>query len=314
MQELITLFDRYGPLLVFLQVLITQLGVPVPSVPTLMVAGALVAEGHLSGGAALILAVLGSGIANFIWYLAGRRYGIRILGVMCRISISPDACVRRTENIFTRWGAWSLLIARFVPGLSLLSSPLAGATNLNIFRFILFDALGTMLWASLAIGGGMLLHRQVEAFIRALSTIDGVAVLVILALLALYIAWRWIERQRLLRFVRNHRISVEELHSLVSSGNAPVIVDVRSHIARQKDRRRIPGALEAELAEVRQLLADVARDREIVCYCNCPNEASAAHAVRQLREVGFSRVRPLVGGLDAWMELVEARNGAEKWR
>ncbi|MDB5801288.1 MAG: transrane protein [Rhodocyclales bacterium] len=129
MQELIALFDQYGPLLVFLQVLVTQLGAPIPSVPTLMVAGALSVDGHLSAGAALILAVLGSGIANFIWYLAGRRYGILILGIMCRISISPDACVRRTENIFTRWGAPSLLIARFVPGLSLLSSPLAGATN-----------------------------------------------------------------------------------------------------------------------------------------------------------------------------------------
>jgi membrane protein DedA with SNARE-associated domain/rhodanese-related sulfurtransferase len=311
LHELVTLFDRYGPLLVFLQVLITQLGVPIPSVPTLMVAGALAVEGHLSGGSAWILAVLGSSIANVIWYLSGRRYGMRILGVMCRISISPDACVRRTENIFTRWGAWALLVARFVPGLSLLSSPLAGATNLRISRFILFDALGTTLWAGLAIGGGMLLHRQVDAFIKALSSIGGVAILVIVALLALYIAWRWIERQRLLRFVRDHRIGVEELHSLVSSGNAPVIVDVRSYTARQKDQRRIPGALEADLAEVRQLLADVPRDREIVCYCNCPNEASAAHAVRQLREVGFSRVRPLVGGLDAWMVLVEAQKVSE---
>lgn len=306
MQELVALFDQYGPLLVFLQVLVTQLGAPVPSVPTLMVAGALSVDGHLSGGSALILAVLGSGIADFIWYLAGRRYGTRILGLMCRISISPDACVRRTENVFTRWGAWSLLVARFVPGLSLLASPLAGATNIGPARFIFFDTLGTTLWASLAIGGGMLLHRQVDAFIKALSSIGGVAIVVIAALLALYIAWRWIERQRLLRFVRRHRIGVKELHSLVSEGNAPIIVDVRSLITRQEDPRRIPGALEAELAEVQQLLADVPRDHEIVFYCNCPNEASAAHAARQLREVGFTRVRPLTGGLDAWMAHVES--------
>lgn len=310
MQELVTLFDQYGPLLIFLQVLITQLGVPVPSVPTLMVAGALSVDGHLSGGSALILAVLGSGIADFIWYLSGKRYGIRILGLMCRISISPDACVRRTENVFTRWGAWSLLVARFVPGLSLLASPLAGATNIGAARFLFFDTLGTTLWASLAIGSGMLLHQQVGAFIKALSSIGGVAILVIAALLALYVAWRWIERQRLLRFVRRHRIDVKELHALVSDGNAPIIVDVRSLITRQEDPRRIPGALEAELAEVQRLLADVPRDHEIVFYCNCPNEASAAHAARQLREVGFTRVRPLTGGLEAWMAHVESLEDA----
>ncbi len=300
MQQLITLFNQHGPLLVFLQVLVTQLGAPVPAVPTLMVAGALAVDGHLSALSALILAVLGSGIANFIWYLAGRRYGMRILGLMCRISLSPDACVRRTEHIFSRWGAWSLLVSRFVPGLSMLSSPLAGATRLAAWRFILFDGLGTALWASVAIGGGMLLHHQVAVFLSALASIGGIAVLVVIALLALYVAWRWIERQQLLRFVRKHRIGVEELDELISADNAPIIVDVRSQTLRAADPRRIPGALEAELADVRALLGHLPRDQDIVFYCNCPNEASAAHAARQLRALGFRRVRPLSGGLDAW--------------
>jgi rhodanese-related sulfurtransferase len=142
--------------------------------------------------------------------------------------------------------------------------------------------------------------------INALASIGSVAIAVLLALLALYIAWRWIERQRLLRFVRTHRIDVEELHTMVSSGNAPIIVDVRSLTSRQADPRRIPGALETELSEVKQLLADVPRDHEIVFYCTCPNEASAAHAARQLRDVGFTRVRPLLGGLDAWMSHAES--------
>ncbi|MDB5801287.1 MAG: sulfurtransferase [Rhodocyclales bacterium] len=178
-------------------------------------------------------------------------------------------------------------------------------------RFIFFDAIGTTLWAGLAIGGGMLLHRQVDSFIQALSSIGGVAILLIAGLLALYIAWRWIERQRLVRFVRDHRIGVEELHGLIGSGNAPVIVDVRSLTARQEDLRRIPGALEAELADVRQLLAHLPRDHLIVFYCSCPNEASAAHAARQLREAGFTRVRPLAGGLDAWIALAEASESAQ---
>ncbi|MEC5385262.1 DedA family protein/thiosulfate sulfurtransferase GlpE [Uliginosibacterium sp. H3] len=307
MQHILELFNQHGPLLVFLQVLVEQLGAPIPAVPTLMVAGALSMDGSLSASTVLMLAVLGSSIANFAWYLAGRRYGLRILGLMCRITISPDACVRRTENTFARWGVASLLVARFVPGLSALSSPLAGATGIGAARFLFFDALGTLLWAGTAIGAGMLLHRQVDAFLNALASIGSVAILVVAALLALYIAWRWIERQRLLRFVRTHRIAVDELYDMVSNGRAPIIVDVRSATSRQADPRRIPGALEVELGEVKNVLAAIPHDHEVVFYCACPNEASAAHAARQLRELGFKRVRPLLGGLDAWMLHAEGR-------
>ncbi|WP_341679126.1 rhodanese-like domain-containing protein [Niveibacterium sp. SC-1] len=307
MQDILELFHRHGPLLVFLNVLAEQFGVPLPAVPTLLVAGALAAQGELSGSTVLILAVLGSGIANFSWYLAGKRHGVRILGLMCRISLSPDACVRRTENVFVRWGAASLLVARFVPGLSAVASPLAGAMGFSASRFILFDSLGTTLWAGAAIGAGMLLNRQVEALINALSQIGGVAILVLLGMLALYVGYRWIERQRLLRFVRRNRIGVEELHELLETGQQPIIVDVRSSATRQNDPRRIPGALEAEIEEVRQLLAEVPPEREIVFYCNCPNEASAARAARLLKDIGFRRVRSLTGGLDAWEAYVGER-------
>jgi membrane protein DedA with SNARE-associated domain/rhodanese-related sulfurtransferase len=310
-QQLLRLFDQHGPLLVFLNVLVEQLGAPVPAVPTLIVAGALSVEGRFAWHSVLILAVLASGIANFSWYLAGRRYGVRILGLVCRITISPDACVRRTEKVFARWGITSLLVARFVPGLSAVASPLAGAMALPAARFVLFDTVGTALWASAAFGVGALFHRQVDALIRALSETGGGAILIIGALLALYIAYRWIERQRLLRFVRTHRISVEELHALVEQGSPPVIVDVRASRVRQDDPRRIPGALEGDLDEVQRLLADVPLDQEIVFYCNCPNEASAAYAARLLQRAGFKHARPLSGGLDAWVSHAEQRHSAE---
>lgn len=302
MLHLIALFDQHGPLLVFLNVLLEQFGLPVPAVPTLMVAGALSVEGALIWQQVLLLAVLGSGMANFSWYLAGKRFGLQILGLMCKISISPDACVRRTENTFARWGVAALLVARFVPGLSAVASPLSGAMGFPAVRFLVFDTVGTTLWAATAIFAGRLLHRQVDGVIDALDSIGASAILVLLGLLALYIAWRWIERQRLLSFVRSHRIEVEELRQRMEAGLTPVIVDVRSAVTRLSDPRRIPGALEAELEEVRQLLVDVPQDREIVFYCNCPNEASAANAARILRRAGYRRVRPLSGGLDAWMD------------
>ncbi|MGC3965406.1 MAG: DedA family protein/thiosulfate sulfurtransferase GlpE [Rhodocyclaceae bacterium] len=303
MQHLIDLFDQHGPLLVFLNVFIEQLGAPIPAVPTLLVAGALSADGRVSGLAAWAFAVAGSSTANLCWYWAGRRYGQRVLALMCRVSISPDVCIRRTENIFARWGLASLLVARFVPGLSAIASPLAGSMGFPAGRFAVFDALGTTIWAALFIGLGLLLHRQVDAVIGSMSEIGGVALLVLLALLSLYISYRWIERQRLLRFVRTYRIEPEELRTLIDKGASPLIVDVRAASLRASDPRRIPGAVEAELTEIARLLKDESSDREIILYCACPNEASAAHAARILRRQGFTRARPLRGGLDGWMAL-----------
>lgn len=301
MQRLVELFDQYGPLLVFLNVLIEQLGAPIPAVPGLMVAGALAADGRLSWLSVLCLAVLGSGMANFTWFLAGRRFGLRILGLMCRISLSPDTCVGRAGEAFARWGVAALLVARFVPGLSAVAAPMAGATGLGAGRFILFDTLGTSLWAGSAIGAGALLHRQVDTLIQALTDVGGGALPILAGLLALYVAWRWIDRHRLLRFVRQHRIEAHELRALLEQGGAPLIVDVRSASSRQADPRRIPGALDMELGQVRRLLADVPKDRDIVFYCACPNEATAARATRLLQKLGYTRVRPLAGGLDGWL-------------
>jgi membrane protein DedA with SNARE-associated domain/rhodanese-related sulfurtransferase len=300
MQELLRLFDQHGPLLVFLNVLVEQFGLPVPAVPSLLVAGMLAAQGQLVAWQVLLLAVLASGIANFSWFLAGRRHGMRVLGLMCRISLSPDACVRRTENTFTRWGLAALLVARFVPGLSAVSSPLAGAMGFGAGRFLLFDSLGTALWAGSAIGAGMLFNRQVDALIGALSQIGGFAIVVLAALLALFIAWRWVERQRLLGFVRRHRIDALQLRALLAAEAPPGVVDVRSQATRALDPRRIPGARESDIEGVRALLADVPLDHEVVLYCDCPNEASAARAARLLLRAGYTRVRALHGGIQAW--------------
>jgi membrane protein DedA with SNARE-associated domain/rhodanese-related sulfurtransferase len=300
MQHLIELFEQHGPLLVFFNVLVEQLGAPVPAVPALLVAGALSVDGAFSWQTILILALLASGIANFTWYLAGRRFGIRILGLMCRITLSPDACIRQTEKTFVRWGVASLLVARFIPGLSSVASPLAGAMRLPAGRFILFDTLGTALWAGASIAVGMAFHRQVDAVILALSDIGAFALLVVLILFVLYIAFRWLERQRLLHYVRIHRIDVIELHDLIEAGKAPVIVDVRSRSILSDDTRRLPGAREVELDELPRALADLPPDQEIVFYCSCPNDASAARATRIMKRAGYAYTRPLAGGLEAW--------------
>lgn len=315
MSHLIELFQQHGPLLVFFNVLVEQLGAPVPAIPALMVAGALSVDGDFSWQTVLILALLASGMANFVWYMAGRRYGMRILGVMCRITLSPDACVRRTERTFVRWGVLALLVARFVPGLSSVASPLAGAMRLPAGRFILFDTLGTTLWAGAAIAAGAVLHRQVDAIITALSDIGGFALWIVVALFGLYIAFRWLERQRLLRFVRINRIDVAELADRIAAGRAPLLIDVRAASALAAEPRMIPGARAVDLEDLSKELGHLPLDQEIVFYCSCPNDVSAARATRAMIKLGYKRARPLAGGVDAWFaRMAEAEGTAGEAR
>jgi len=287
---------------VFVNVLAQQLGLPVPVVPTLVVAGAVAASGKMSAVALYALAVAACVMADSSWYTAGRRYGGRVMSLLCRVSLSPDSCVSQTQNAFERWGPKALLISKFVPGLALIAPPLAGATRMQFGRFLLFSALGASLWVGAALAAGALLRTQIERLLPQAAQVGGTAALVLLVLLAAYVAYRWWERRRFLAALDMARISVEELKRQIEQGDAPVIVDVRSTTAQTLEARRIPGAVNVPVQDAARHLSELPRDREIILYCTCPNEASAAKVARLLMNNGFRRVRPLKGGLEAWID------------
>ena len=291
----------FGLTLVFLNVLLEQLGLPVPAIPTLVVAGALAANGKLPGFAVGAVAVAASLIGDSSWYLAGRAYGVRVMKLLCRISLTPDTCVSQTQASFERWGPRALVIAKFVPGLSMIAPPLAGATRMGFVRFIAFSGVGACLWVSAALLAGWLLRAQIANLLPRLSGIGGTVVVIVLVLLGGYIAFKWWERRRFYALLDMARINVDELYERMRGDPVPVVVDVRSSTARGLERRRIPGALHMPVQEVEQHVRSLPRDREIILYCTCPNEASAAQAARVLVRNGFRRVRPLRGGLDAWI-------------
>jgi membrane protein DedA with SNARE-associated domain/rhodanese-related sulfurtransferase len=309
------LIAQYGLALVFVNVLLERAGLPLPATPTLLVCGAFAATGRLSGWSIFGLALLACVIGDSLWYFAGRYYGRRVMSFLCRVSLSPDSCVRTTENRFERWGRLTLVLAKFVPGLSTVVRPLAGAMRLPLGSFELFNGAGSILWAGAAIGTGMLFQTQIGAVLLRLRDLGTVAGKLTLVIVLLYVAYKWWERRRYNAALRLPRITVEELREMVIANQAPVIVDVRSALGREHDRRCIPGALEMSLDEVSMRLAEFPDDREIVFYCACPNEASAAFAARKLMDRGYSKVRPLRGGLDAWVEAgyeVETRLGVKE--
>jgi len=300
-QQLLLALQHFGLSIVIINVFVDQLGLPVPAVPTLIVAGAVAASGRLSLTAVFLGASLACLAADCCWYLLGQMFGIRVLKTLCRISLEPDSCVSNTQSRFERWGVNSLGIAKFVPGLAIIAPPLAGALRIGWMRFIFLSTLSAILWVGAGLVAGILFRTQVETLLIDLDRVGSLAGLAAVLLLACYISYKWWERTRFYKVLRMARISVAELHRLMESGAAPVVVDVRSHTALGLDPRRIPGALHVPLGDAARYVKDLPRDRDIILYCSCPSEASAARVARMLVSHGFKRVRPLFGGLDAWL-------------
>jgi membrane protein DedA with SNARE-associated domain/rhodanese-related sulfurtransferase len=291
----------FGLWLIFLNVLAEQLGLPVPTLPTLIIAGALAASGRLSAASVFALALSASLIGDSTWYLAGRAYGVRVMRLLCRISLTPDTCVRQTQSSFERFGPAALIVAKFIPGLSMIAPPLAGAAHMKYLRFATLSLLGASLWIGAALVAGVLLRSQITTLLPRLAGVGSTVLVLILVLLAAYIGFKWWERRRFYAALDMARISVAELYDQMHGELPPLVVDVRLPSAQGLELRRIPGALHLPVHEVAGQVASLPRDREIVLYCNCPNEASAAQAARVLFNHGFRRVRPLSGGLDAWI-------------
>jgi len=297
MQSVLQLIQEYGLIVVFLNVLVEQAGAPIPAYPVLVLTGALSESAGYSTLALLAIAVGAALLADYAWYLAGRRFGGKMLSTLCRVSLSPDACVKQTESIYLRWGPPSLMVAKFIPGFASIASVLAGALGTRTRSFLGFDLIGAALWAGSAIFLGSLFSTAVDELLSVLVSLGRWGVALLAVMLVVFLANKWWQRQRFAKAAATDRITVDELHALLQSGAHPPILDARSE--RLQARGRIPGAIPVTTqgGALTELLAG-----EVIVYCDCPNEASAAAVSRRLRRKGYGRVRPLVGGLEAWRE------------
>jgi membrane protein DedA with SNARE-associated domain/rhodanese-related sulfurtransferase len=307
MSWLLQMIEQYGIAAVFANVLVEQAGAPIPAYPTLVLTGALAVDGRYSVSTLLLVAVVAALIADTGWYLAGRRYGRGILSVLCRLSLSADSCVRQTEGAFGRWGAASLMVAKFIPGFASLASALAGATGTRAPAFLLFDAIGAILWAGSALYLGTLFSSTVDDLLRVLEQLGRTGLVLLALALAVFIAGKWWQRYRFMRSLRMARISVEELYEMLQQGQNPLVVDVRS--PQSQAQGRIPGAIAVAPDFSEFVAGDIPLADEVIVYCACPNEASAALVARELIKRGYTRVRPLQGGIDAWRDAGYATDG-----
>lgn len=286
----------------FWTVLFEQIGLPIPAIPLLVAAGALVGQGKMSLAAALLLPVAASLPADIFWFWLGRVRGGRVLGWLCRISLEPDSCVRKTENLFFLHGTRSLLVAKFVPGLSTVAPPMAGIFGMGLVKFLVYDVAGALIWAGLCVGLGHLFSDQLDRVVTGLADLGSRAVLLLLGALLVYVAYKFLQRRRFLWQLRMAKMSVDELKARLDAGEPLTVIDVRHARDVQADPDMIPGAIHMALEDIDGRYHEIPKDREIILYCACPNEVSSARTALKLKRNGIHQVRPLEGGIDAWRQ------------
>lgn len=305
MPNVIELLEVYGVLIVFGVVLLAQGGLPVPAFPVLVISGASAVSGSVSWLACIGTAVLACLIGDYLWFSAGRFYGGRVLGLLCKISLSPDICVSQTEEQFSRFGAKSLLVAKFIPGFSMVASPISGALGVSAMRFFGYSIAGSLLWSASGLALGAYFNRTVGGLLKVMSEMGLNALLAVLALLTAFVLYKFVERVRFRIGMEMERISMPEFAHLIATGHDPLVVDARS-VTAQLLGAAIPGAVTFSACDSVSFLAGLDKERHVIIYCNCPNDVTAARLASQFAARGFTRARPLKGGLDAWHEQSKA--------
>jgi membrane protein DedA with SNARE-associated domain/rhodanese-related sulfurtransferase len=302
MSETSQFLMRHGLPLVFGAVFVEQMGLPIPALPLLLTVGALSASGKFSLLQGIFVTVIACLIADGFWFYLGRYRGNKVLGFLCRISLEPDSCVRRTQNVFTRYGLRGLVVAKFVPAMSTVAPPLAGMSQISAGKFLLVDGFGSLLYGTAFLSLGYIFSNQIEQIGAAIADIGGTALSLLVVLVGGYVAYKYWQRQRLLRELRMARITVDELRRKQEAGEEMVILDLRSKAALEEDPSMIQDAVHLSMEDIEKRREEFPRDRDIIVYCSCPNEATAAKVALLLQRHGFTRVRPLLGGIDAWRE------------
>ena len=267
MNETLQFLSRHGYLVIFVWVMAEQAGIPVPALPILLTAGALAGIGRLHPSATWSAAIAGSLLSDFLWFQLGRKRGIRVLQFLCRISLEPDSCVRNTQGVFSRHGARSMLVAKFVPGLGAAAAPLAGVVKMPAWRFLVFDALGAAIWSGTFLGLGFAFSNQLERVAMAISRLGATLILLLAVALGSFICWKYVRRRRFLRALRQARITPEELRAKMDAGEQVIVVDLRHLMSVEADPELIPGAKWIDPENLDQRAAEIPRDREVVLYC-----------------------------------------------
>jgi len=266
MNTVIDFIVRHGTVVVFAAVLGEQLGLPVPAAIVLLATGAAIGTGQMSPVPALAASVIAALLGDLVWYELGARRGRQVLRAVCRLSLEPDTCIRKTEDVYDRHGMAAVVFAKFVPGLSTIAPPLAGVVGIHRSRFLLLDLAGALAWTLAYLGAGWVFRREIEWLADIMSQITRSAIGAALLTGFSYVAIKYVARWRLLHELRIARVTPAELHRLMQGTELPMIVDMRGD--REWAEGALPGALRFSTSELDTAVPGRAGDREVVLYCS----------------------------------------------
>jgi membrane protein DedA with SNARE-associated domain/rhodanese-related sulfurtransferase len=300
-------FLRYAYGILFLWVLIEQLGLPIPSIPVLLTTGTVAATHRLHLSYAFTSILLACLIADSLWFFLGQRFGQRVLQLLCRFSFEASTCVRKTEGYFSRRGASTLLVAKFIPGLSTVAAPIAGQSGMPYARFVAFDLAGSILWSGSWVAAGYFFGDMAKRSEQFLQILGHFALLLFVISVLGIMLYRLLKQRRFLANVRAARLDPNQLKKMLEDaekhGNTPpFIVDLRTPLDYSPDPRVLPGAIRVAPAELQSHADLLPRDRDVVLYCTCPSEETSGKVALQLQKLGIYRVRPLRGGFEMWRD------------
>jgi len=295
--------DRYGVVILPALAVAEQIGLPLPAVPALLAVGALAAHGRSSIPLVLGAISVAALAIDFVWYELGRRRGARVLVRLCQLSLEADSWLRRAESTFARYGARSMLAAKFIPGLTTVMPPLAGVFAITRGRFALYDLAGVLLWAGTWLALGYFFSDAIVLIAAKASALGRMLGLVIATALAGYILVKYGRRRLFLKKLRTAPVSPEALKRRLDAGDDVTIIDLRTALDVAATPYAIPGSRWLADDAIDEHEVELLRSRDVVLYCASPNDATSARVALQLKHKGISRVRPLEGGLAAWMAL-----------
>lgn len=307
MHSVFGLLAHHTYLLLFGWVLIEQGGLPIPSVPVMLAAGTMSAAHHLHIAYALPLVMLACLISDSMWYFLGKRYGGKVLDILCRFSLEAATCVSRTEGTVVKRGATTLLFAKFVPGLSTMAAPIAGQAKIPYSRFVIYDMAGTVIWAGAWLFAGRFFGDLAKRSSDFFGMLGHFGIALVVLMVAAVVIYRLVKRRQFLVELRGLRLEPAQLMAMIADAeqaglDRPFIVDLRHPLDVMTDPLVLPGALRVGPDELKQRKEIIPRDRDIVLYCTCPSEETSAKVALELRRMGVKRVRPLRGGLQAWKD------------
>ena len=292
--------ENWGSAAVFANVLATRLGVPLPAIPVLVFAGSAIAGGNLVFSHVLCAAVVAALLGDGVWFSAGRIYGRRLTDSLGRMSLSLDASMRTTRALFERFGVGIVAVAKFVPGLALITPPLMGTTAIAPAAFVAWDTVGTVAWASFWLLGGALFERQLGMLLSALRPYGASILDVLFAAAVLYLTYRYLLRWRLRKWLSRRVVTPDRLDRMMRSSTPPMILDARPASVRRDESYRIPGAILLDVESLEALDANLSA-RNVVVYGMYSNDVTVRRVRRQLLKKNVVNARLLYGGLDEWV-------------